>query len=89
VASSPTGGARPEDAQEEKRKDALSSYLEERVAEGFRIETRTDTHAIIVPAREGRSFLDRFRKQRVPAREVISVDVDGNVTASPAEPLRS
>jgi len=89
VASSPTGGGRPEDTQEEKRKDALSSYLEQRVAEGFRIETRTDTHAIIVPARERRSFLDRFRKQSVPAREVISVDVDGNVTASPAEPLRS
>jgi hypothetical protein len=89
VGSSPTGEGRPEDTQEERRKDALSSYLEERVAEGFRIETRTDTHAIIVPATERRSFLDRFRKQSVPAREVISVDVDGNVTASPAEPLRS
>lgn len=89
MASSSPGGARPEDPQEEKRKDALSSYLEKRVAEGFRIETRTDTHAIIVPAGARRSFLDRFRKQSVPAREVISVDVDGNVTASPAEPLRS
>ena len=83
------GGSRPEDPQEEKRRDALSAFLEQRVADGFRIETRTDTHAIIVPARGRRSFLDRFRKQSVPAREVISVDVDGNVTASPAEPLRS
>ena len=71
------------------RKDALSLFLEQRVAEGFRIETRTDTHAIIAPAVERRSLLDVFRKPSEPAREVISVDVNGEVTASPAEPLRS
>jgi hypothetical protein len=71
------------------RKDSLTLYLERRVAEGFRIETRTDTHAIIVPAGRRLSFIDRFRKQDVPAREVIAVDENGAVTASPAEPLRS
>lgn len=33
--------------------------------------------------------LDVFRKPSEPTREVISVDVNGEVTASPAEPLRS
>ncbi len=64
-------------------------FLEKRVAEGFRIETRTATHAIIAPAVGRRSLLDVFRKPSEPAREVISVDVNGEVTASPAEPLRS
>lgn len=90
MASDPEEAAtRREQTREEIRKDSLSLFLERRVAEGFRIETRTDTHAIIAPARKRMSFLDRFRKQDAPAREVIAVDADGEVTASPAEPLRS
>jgi hypothetical protein len=79
---------RPSDSGHDVRKEALSAFLEARVAEGFRIETRTDTHAIIVPADRGRSFLDRLRKAKAPAREVVSVDEHGRVTTSPAEPLR-
>ena len=63
--------------------------LKARVGEGFRIETRTDTHAIIVPADQPRSFLGRLRKAKAPARQVVSVDEHGEVTMSPAEPLRS
>ena len=76
-------------SQEETRKDALSAFLEARVAEGFRVETRTDTHAIIAPAVQRWSFLDRFHPSSVPARPVISVAENGEVTMSPAEPLRS
>jgi hypothetical protein len=76
----------PNDSREEMRKRALTAFLEARVKEGFRIETRTDTHAIIGPARR-LSFLDRFRK--APGRQVISVDEHGEVTMRPAEPLRS
>ena len=76
----------PNDSHEEIRKSALTAFLEARINEGFRIETRTDTHAIIVPARR-RSFLNRFRK--ASGRQVISVDDHGNVTMGPAEPLRS
>jgi predicted transcriptional regulator len=75
--------------RDELRRDSLTRFLEQRLAEGFRVETRTDTHAIIVPAATRLSFLDRFRKQGVPAREVVAVDANGEVTASPAEPLRS
>jgi hypothetical protein len=80
---------RPRDAQEEIRKNALTAFLDARVGEGFRIETRTDTHAIIVPAGRGWSFLDRLRKAKPSDRQVISVDEHGEVTMSPAEPLRS
>jgi len=75
------------DPQAELRKNALTTFLDARVEEGFRIETRADTHAIIVPAGGRWSFLDRLRKP--PARYVISVDQHGQVTMAPAEPLRT
>ena len=39
---------KPTDPQEEIRKEALTAFLEAKIGDGFRIETRTDTHAIIV-----------------------------------------
>ena len=80
---------RPSDSQEELRKDALTAFLDARVSEGYRIETRTDTHAIIAPAHRGRALLDRLRKPNASVRQVISVDQDGEVTMRPAESLRS
>jgi hypothetical protein len=77
------------DDREAHRKSALTEFLEARVREGYRVETRTDTHAIIAPAHRRRSFLDLLRKPRVPARLVVSVDSDGEVSMRPAEPLRS
>jgi hypothetical protein len=74
---------------ETRRREALGAYLDERVAEGFRVESRTDTQAIIAPAPSHLSFLRRFRKSAPLERQVVAVDVDGNVTASPAQPLRS
>jgi hypothetical protein len=44
---------------------------------------------IIAPAHQRWSFLDRLRKPKASARQVISVDEDGEVTIRPAEPLRS
>ena len=77
------------DDQEEHRKSALTSFLDARVREGYSVETRTDTHAIIAPAHRRRSLLDLLRKPKVPARQVVSVDSDGEVSMRPAEPLRS
>jgi hypothetical protein len=82
----------PSDSQEKKdelRKNALTAFLDARVSEGYRIETRTDTHAIIAPADRGWPFLLRLRKGKTLERQVISVDQDGQVTMRPAEPLRS
>ena len=70
----PTGG----------RKDALDAFLEARLNEGFKIETHTDTHAIV----EKKSILNRFRA-RGANRYVVSVDENGEVTMIPAEPKRS
>ncbi len=78
----------PSDSQEEARKEALSAFLEARVREGARIETRTDTHAIIIPAAPARSFIGRFRKTKASERQVVAVDEHGAVSMSPAEPLR-
>jgi hypothetical protein len=80
---------RAPDEQEELRRNALTAFLDARVREGYRVETRTDTHAIIAPADRRRSFLDLFRTPKAPARQVLSVDSDGVVSMRPAEPLRS
>ena len=80
---------RAPDDQEELRRNALTAFLDERVREGYQVETRTDTHAIIAPAGRRRSLLDLVRKPKVPARQVLSVDSDGVVSMRPAEPLRS
>ncbi|HKH31522.1 MAG TPA: hypothetical protein VKA45_10745 [Gaiellaceae bacterium] len=68
------------------RKGGLDAFLDEKVAEGFTIETRTDTHAIIFrrPKR-----LRRFRSGDDPGRFVVEVDEDGRATMRPAEPRRS
>jgi hypothetical protein len=71
------------------RRDAIAVYLDERIAEGVRVESRTNTQAIIAPAPSRLSFLNRFRKAPARTRQVVSVDLDGNVTTSPAQPLRS
>lgn len=70
------------------RKNALDAFLETKLDEGFRIETHTDTHAIIVAGGRGRSLLSRFRGHG-GRRFVISVDEHGEVTMIPAEPRRS
>lgn len=68
------------------RKDGLDAFLDERIAEGFVVETRTDTHAIVARPPKG---LRRFRGGDDPGRYVVEVDEDGVATMRPAEPRRS
>jgi hypothetical protein len=70
-----------------RRKNALDAFLEKKVAEGFTIETRTDTHAIITEA--GQRFWRRAHRGGDFRRHVVQVDEDGAVTMSAAEPRRS
>lgn len=71
---------------EDARKDALDAFLAARIAEGWRVESRTRVQAIISP--EG--LLGRFRKpSKDHTRQVIVVDEHGMVTTTPAQPLRS
>jgi hypothetical protein len=68
------------------RKKALDAFLEEKIAEGFTIETHTDTHAIVTAA--DRRFWSRLHRG-AGRRYVVQVDEDGGVTMSAAEPRRS
>lgn len=68
------------------RKEGLDAFLEERLAEGFEIETRTDTHAIVRRRPRG---LRRLAMGRDPGRFVVEVDQAGLATMRPAEPRRS
>jgi len=68
------------------RKDGLDTFLDQKLAEGFTIETRTDTHAIIFRRPKG---LRRFTSGDDPGRFVVEVDEDGRVKLSQAEPRRS
>ena len=68
------------------RKAGLDAFLDDKVAEGFTIERRTDTHAIIFRRAKG---LRRFRSGADPGRFVVEVDEDGRATMREAEPRRS
>jgi len=68
------------------RKDGLDVYLDEMVREGYVIETRSDTHAIIFRRPRG---LKRFTSGRDPGRYVVQVNEDGVATMRPAEPRRT
>ena len=68
-----------------RRKSAIDAFLEDKLREGYEIETRRDTHAIIAK----RSLTNRLRGRGGTSRYVVSVDEHGHITAVPAEPKRS
>lgn len=68
------------------RRDGLDAFLDRKVEEGYVIETRTDTHAIISRRPKG---LKRFTSGADPGRFVVEVDEDGSATMRPAEPRRT
>ena len=68
------------------RKDGLDAFLHQKVKEGYTIETRTDTHAIISLRPKG---LRRFTSGADPGRYVVEVDESGEATMRPAEPQRT
>ena len=68
------------------RRDGLDAFLEQKVEEGYVIETRSDTHAIISRRPKG---LKRFSRGRDPGRYVVEVDEDGIAMMRPAEPRRT
>ena len=67
------------------RRDGLDAFLDQKVKEGFVIETRADTHAIIRRRPKG---LKRFTSGADPGRYVVEVDEDGRATMREAEPRR-
>jgi tRNA G26 N,N-dimethylase Trm1 len=68
------------------RREGLDAFLNNKVEEGYVVETRTDTHAIISQRPKG---LKRFTSGEDPGRYVVEVDEAGSVTMRPAEPRRT
>jgi hypothetical protein len=68
------------------RADGLDAFLDQKLEEGYVIETRTETHAIISRRPKG---LKRFTSGADPGRHVVEVDEDGVATMRPAEPRRT
>ena len=68
------------------RRDGLDAFLDQKVEEGYVVETRTDTHAIISHRPKG---LKRFIGGSDPGRYVVEVDEDGTASMRPAEPRRT
>jgi hypothetical protein len=67
------------------RKDGLDAFLDQKTAEGYLIETRTETHAIVSRRPKG---LKRLTSGSHSVRYVVEVDEDGTATMRPAEPRR-
>ena len=68
------------------RKAGLDLFLDEKVEQGYVVETRSDTHAIIFRRPKG---LKRYTSGRDPGRYVVQVNEDGIASMRPAEPRRT
>ena len=68
------------------RAHGLDRFLDQKLDEGYVIETRSGTHAIIWRRPKG---LKRFTSGADPGRYVVEVDEAGNATMRAAEPRRT
>lgn len=71
---------------EGRRRVGLDAFLDQKLEEGYLIETRTDTHAVIFRRPQG---LRRFTSGPDSGRYVVEVDEDGTATMRAAEPRRA
>jgi hypothetical protein len=72
----------------EARSAALDSYLAQRAAQGFSIETRSGAQAVIVRRHRLYFALRWFAQGHAEQRLVVSVDQHGKVASQAAEPVR-
>jgi hypothetical protein len=70
------------------RSAALDAYIERRVAQGFRVETRSAAQAVIVRRHRLYFVLRWFARGLAEQRFVVSVDQHGEVAALAAQPVR-
>jgi hypothetical protein len=70
------------------RTAALDAYLARRVAQGFRVETRSGAQAVIVRRHRMYFLLRWLARGRSEQRLVVSVDQHGSVDTLAAEPIR-
>jgi len=72
----------------DRRSAALEEYLAQRVAQGFRVETRSGAQAVIVRRHRLYFVLRWFAQGLAEQRYVVSVDQHGEVGERAAEPVR-
>ncbi len=72
----------------ELRSAALDEYIARRVAQGFRVESRSGTQAVIVRRHRLYFALHWFARGLAEQRYVVSVDQHGEVASLAAEPVR-
>jgi hypothetical protein len=70
------------------RSAALDTYIARRVAQGFRVETRSGPQAVIVRRHRFYFVLHWFARGLAEQRYVVSVDQHGEVDSLAAEPVR-
>jgi len=70
------------------RSAALDAYIARRVAQGFRVETRSGAQAVIVRRHRLYFVLHLLARGRAEQRYVVSVDQNGEVDSLAAEPVR-
>lgn len=70
------------------RAAALDAHLAQRAAQGFRVETRTGSQAVIVRRHRLYFVLRWFAQGLAEQRLVVSVDQDGEIASLDAEPVR-
>jgi len=70
------------------REACLDAFLRERLDEGFIIESRTATQAILSPQTRGVRIPSFMRRGRPDGRQVVSVDEHNVVSVEPAQPRR-
>jgi len=70
------------------RSAALDAYIARRAEQGFRVETRSGTQAVIVRRHRLYFILHWVARGRAEERYVVSVDQHGEVASLAAEPVR-
>lgn len=70
------------------RSAVLDAYLARRSAQGFRVETRSATQAVIVRRHRLHFALRWFARGHAERRYLVSVDQHGEVASLAAEPVR-
>jgi hypothetical protein len=76
------------DGAADSRSTALDTYIARRVAQGFRVETRSGPQAVIVRRHRLYFVLHRFARGLAEQRYVVSVDQHGDVALLAADPAR-
>ena len=70
------------------RSAALDAHIAQRAEQGFRVETRSATQAVIVRRHRLYFALRWVGRERAEQRYVVSVDQHGEVASLAAEPVR-